>query len=157
MANKNEKKEQKAPAAGAQTQVDNIEEQIKSMNTLGKDHFDKAAEEIKKQREEVAVSEARKILARSEYVNGMFLINLRFARKKEKLVKEFLDKSKTLLDETIAGKYTKQEHDKAYNEAHKEYDKKYSEIGAERKNAINELKRNFNTWECWSWDENWDF
>lgn len=160
-----DKKNQAAAAANVEKPVvengnnaaeSNIEEQIKKTNSLGKDFFDKAAEELANSRKEIAVNEAKEIISRSEYTNGYALLQLRYQRKKEKVVKSFLDKTKTLLEETREGKYTKIEHDKKYNEAINERQKAIDEAKAEFNTAVKELKRNFNSWDCWSWDRDWN-
>lgn len=135
----------------------NIEEKIKAKNSLSSEAFDKAAEEINKERNEIAVKEARECLGRSEFTEAMALINLRHARAKEKITKNFLTKVSQLLEDTKAGKFTKIEHDKAYDEALRDRSKEIEQAKADYNVAAQEVKRNFRSYDIWHWDINWDY
>lgn len=133
----------------------NIEEQIKQKNSLNADYFDKAAEEINKKREQIAVDEAKECIGRAEYTNTMALLELRHNRKKEAITKEFLNETKQLLDETKAGKYTKIEHNGKYREIFNKRQKALDEAQAVYNTAVQEVKRNFADWDIWTWNRNW--
>lgn len=160
MAKNNKPAAQAAPATTASAVENaemNIEEKIKAKNSLSSEAFDKAAEEINKERNEIAVNEARLCLGRSEFTEAIALLNLRHARKKEKITKDFLTKVSQLLKETKEGKFTKIEHDKAYNNALNDRSKELEEAKKEFNVAMQEIKRNFRTYDVWSWQMDWEY
>jgi len=145
------------PATGTQAPETDIEAQIKEKNSLNAEYFNEAAEAIAKERKDTAVAEAKQLLARAEFTNAAALLGLRLQRAREKAVKAFLNSSKELLEEAKAGKLTKIETDKKFDELIGEKDKALTEARGNYNDAMRELKRNFNRWECWSWEINWGF
>lgn len=79
------------------TTVDNVEEQLKSLNSLSKG-VEAAREEIQKRNDERAKQNAMTILGEAEYINKKTLVLLQFRRKQERVTKPFLEKTKALLD-----------------------------------------------------------
>ena len=122
-------------AAGNEVAVteENVLDQIKNGNLMKETNVKAAIDEIK-------------------YSNSKALLELRARRREEKNTKEYLTKTKELLDSVLAGKITPTEHKKQRDDLREEFRKKNRESDNQLTEEMQELRNSFEgRWQYW-WD-----
>lgn len=141
-------------AAGNEVVVteENVLDQIKNGNLMKEANVKAAIDEIEKQKDEKQKNEAMNMICTAKYSNSKALLELRARRREEKNTKEYLTKTKELLDSVLAGKITPTEHKKKRDELREEFRKKNRESDNQLTEEMQELRNSFEgRWQYW-WD-----
>lgn len=108
-------KNEKNVANNANVTVDNVEAKIAELNSTSKG-LDLAKKKIQERQDEAAATDAMQVLGMSNYANLKALACLRRMRKKTDILKEFLMKTKSLLEVATKENGDEKEHNKEYFE-----------------------------------------
>lgn len=141
-------------AAGNEVAVteENVLDQIKNGNLMKEANVKAAIDEIEKQKDEKQKNEAMNMICTAKYSNSKALLELRARRREEKNTKEYLTKTKELLDNVLAGKITPTEHKKQRDDLREEFRKKNRESDNQLTEEMQELRNSFEgRWQYW-WD-----
>lgn len=141
-------------AAGNEVAVteENVLDQIKNGNLMKEANVKAAIDEIEKQKDEKQKNEAMNMICAAKYNNSKALLELRARRREEKNTKEYLTKTKELLDSVLAGKITPTEHNKKRDDLREEFRKKNRESDSQLTGEMQELRNSFEgRWQYW-WD-----
>lgn len=141
-------------AAGNEVAVteENVLDQIKNGNLMKEANVKAAIDEIEKQKDEKQKNEAINMICAAKYSNSKALLELRARRREEKNTKEYLTKTKGLLDNVLAGKITPTEHKKQRDDLREEFRKKNRESDNQLTEEMQELRNSFEgRWQYW-WD-----
>lgn len=141
-------------AAGNEVAVteENVLDQIKNGNLMKEANVKAAIDEIEKQKDEKQKNEAMNMICTAKYNNSKALLELRARRREEKNTKEYLTKTKELLDSVLAGKITPTEHKKQRDDLREEFRKKNRESDNQLTEEMQELRNSFEgRWQYW-WD-----
>ena len=103
-------KDVKKQGTGAETSEENVLDVIKKGNLLQEKNVADALAEIEKETNDKKKEDAKSMILQSQYNNLKALLQLRSRRREEKATKEYLTKTKELLDSALAGKITPAEH-----------------------------------------------
>ena len=141
-------------AAGNEVAVteENVLDQIKNGNLMKEANVKAAIDEIEKQKDEKQKNEAMNMICAAKYSNSKALLELRARRREEKNTKEYLTKTKELLDGVLAGKITPTEYRKQRDGLRGEFCKKNRESDNQLTEEMQELRNSFEgRWQYW-WD-----
>lgn len=141
-------------AAGNEVAVteENVLDQIKNGNLMKETNVKAAIDEIEKRKDEKQKNEAINMICAAKYSNSKALLELRARRREEKNTKEYLTKTKELLDNVLAGKITPTEHKKQRDDLREEFRKKNRESDNQLTEEMQELRNSFEgRWQYW-WD-----
>ena len=141
-------------AAGNEVAVteENVLDQIKNGNLMKETNVKAAIDEIEKRKDEEQKNEAINMICAAKYSNSKALLELRARRREEKNTKEYLTKTKELLDNVLAGKITPTEHKKQRDDLREEFRKKNRESDNQLTEEMQELRNSFEgRWQYW-WD-----
>lgn len=141
-------------AAGNEVAVteENVLDQIKNGNLMKEANVKAAIDEIEKQKDERQKNEAMNMICTAKYSNSKALLELRARRREEKNTKEYLTKTKELLDRVLTGKITPTEHKKQRDDLREEFRKKNRESDNQLTEEMQELRNSFEgRWQYW-WD-----
>ena len=141
-------------AAGNEVAVteENVLDQIKNGNLMKEANVKAAIHEIEKQKDEKQKNEAMNMICAAKYSNSKALLELRARRREEKNTKEYLTKTKELLDSVLAGKITPTEYNKQRDDLREEFRKKNRESDKQLTEEMQELRDSFECrWQYW-WD-----
>lgn len=141
-------------AAGNEVAVteENVLDQIKNGNLMKETNVKAAIDEIEKQKDEKQKNEAMNMICAAKYSNSRALLELRARRREEKNTKEYLTKTKELLDGVLAGKITPTEYRKKRDDLRGEFRKKNRESDNQLTEEMQELRNSFEgRWQYW-WD-----
>lgn len=141
-------------AAGNEVAVteENVLDQIKNGNLMKEANVKAAIDEIEKRKDEKQKNEAVNMICAAKYSNSKALLELRARRREEKNTKEYLTKTKELLDGVLAGKITPTEHKKQCDDLREEFRKKNRESDNQLTEEMQELRNSFEgRWQYW-WD-----
>lgn len=141
-------------AAGNEVAVteENVLDQIKNGNLMKETNVKAAIDEIEKRKDEKQKNEAINMICAAKYSNSKALLELRARRREEKNTKEYLTKTKELLDSVLAGKITPTEHKNKRDELREEFRKKNRESDNQLTEEMQELRNSFEgRWQYW-WD-----
>lgn len=141
-------------AAGNEVAVteENVLDQIKNGNLMKEANVKAAIDEIEKKKDEKQKNEAINMICAAKYSNSKALLELRARRREEKNTKEYLTKTKELLDSVLAGKITPTEYKKKRDELREEFRKKNRESDNQLTEEMQELRNSFEgRWQYW-WD-----
>lgn len=141
-------------AAGNEVAVteENVLDQIKNGNLMKEANVKAAIDEIEKKKDEKQKNEAINMICAAKYSNSKALLELRARRREEKNTKEYLTKTKELLDNVFAGKITPTEHKKQRDDLREEFRKKNRESDNQLTEEMQELRNSFEgRWQYW-WD-----
>ena len=141
-------------AAGNEVAVteENVLDQIKNGNLMKETNVKAAIDEIEKQKDEKQKNEAMNMICAAKYSNSKALLELRARRREEKSTKEYLTKTKELLDSVLAGKITPTEYRKQRDDLREEFRKKNRESDNQLTEEMQELRNSFEgRWQYW-WD-----
>lgn len=150
-----DKKAAAQPAAPAKQEftVEGIEDQIKNLNRSNEDIALAAKEEQAKSDEKEKIRKTRRAQARARYTNLYSLIGLKRARKIEAIEKDFLTKTKEVLDGVESGKITFNESEKKTNDLFDERRKEFGKIDEWANSMKKELDDSFsNTYDIYDID-----
>ena len=141
-------------AAGNEVAVteENVLDQIKNGNLMKEANVKAAIDEIEKRKDEKQKNEAMNMICAAKYSNSKALLELRARRREEKNTKEYLTKTKELLDSVLAGKITPTEYNKQRDGLREEFRKKNRESDNQLTEEMQELRNGFEgRWQYW-WD-----
>lgn len=141
-------------AAGNEVAVteENVLDKIKNGNLMKEANVKAAIDEIEKQKDEKQKNEAMNMICAAKYSNSKALLELRARRREEKNTKEYLTKTKELLDSVLAGKITPTEYKKQRDDLREEFRKKNRESDNQLTEEMQELRNSFEgRWQYW-WD-----
>ena len=141
-------------AAGNEVAVteENVLDQIKNGNLMKETNVKAAIDEIEKKKDEKQKNDAMNMICAAKYSNSKALLELRARRREEKNTKEYLTKTKELLDGVLAGKITPTEHGKQRDGLREEFRKKNRESDNQLTEEMQELRNSFEgRWQYW-WD-----
>lgn len=141
-------------AAGNEVAVteENVLDQIKNGNLMKEANVKAAIDEIEKKKDEKQKNEAINMICAAKYSNSKALLELRARRREEKNTKEYLTKTKELLDNVLAGKITPTEYKKQRDDLREEFRKKNRESDNQLTEEMQELRNSFEgRWQYW-WD-----
>ena len=131
---------------------ENVLDQIKNGNLMKEANVKAAIDEIEKQKDEKQKNEAMNMICAAKYNNSKALLELRTRRREEKNTKEYLTKTKELLDDVLAGKITPTEYKKKRDDLREEFRKKNRESDSQLTEEMQELRNSFEgRWQYW-WD-----
>ena len=127
-------------------------DQVKNGNLMKETNVKAAIDEIEKRKDEKQKNEAINMICAAKYSNSKALLELRARRREEKNTKEYLTKTKELLDNVLAGKITPTEHKKQRDDLREEFRKKNRESDNQLTEEMQELRNSFEgRWQYW-WD-----
>ena len=156
--------------------VENIDEQLAEMGSVSKG-IELAKKKIQEKADQTAAEDAMQVLGKSEYVNMKMLITLRASREREKITKEFLEKTKGLRDRATRDENadknnaTYKKLDEKYKDADmtlSDFNKEFDDMNKEYRDALTEVKKKYTEQCCslrrilenheiWCWDFSVDF
>lgn len=147
-----EKETRKAAGNEVAVTEENVLDQIKNGNLMKEANVKAAIDEIEKRKDEKQKNEAINMICTAKYSNSKALLELRARRREEKNTKEYLTKTKELLDNVLAGKITPTEHKKQRDDLREEFRKKNRESDNQLTEEMQELRNSFEgRWQYW-WD-----
>jgi hypothetical protein len=146
------KETKKAASNEVAVTEENVLDQIKNGNLMKEANVKAAIDEIEKRKDEKQKNEAINMICTAKYSNSKALLELRARRREEKNTKEYLAKTKELLDSVFAGKITPTEHKKQRDDLREEFRKKNRESDNQLTEEMQELRNSFEgRWQYW-WD-----
>lgn len=146
------KETKKAASNEVAVTEENVLDQIKNGNLMKETNVKAAIDEIEKQKDEKQKNEAINMICTAKYNNSKALLELRARRREEKNTKEYLTKTKELLDSVLAGKITPTEQKKQRDDLREEFRKKNRESDNQLTEEMQELRNSFEgRWQYW-WD-----
>lgn len=146
------KETKKAASNEVAVTEENVLDQIKNGNLMKETNVKAAIDEIEKRKDEKQKNEAINMICAAKYSNSKALLELRARRREEKNTKEYLTKTKELLDNVLAGKITPTEHKKQRDDLREEFRKKNRESDNQLTEEMKELRNSFEgRWQYW-WD-----
>lgn len=146
------KETKKAASNEVAVTEENVLDQIKNGNLMKETNVKAAIDEIEKRKDEKQKNEAINMICAAKYSNSKALLELRARRREEKNTKEYLTKTKELLDNVLAGKITPTEHKKQRDDLREEFRKKNRESDNQLTEEMQELRNSFEgRWQYW-WD-----
>ena len=146
------KETKKAASNEVAVTEENVLDQIKNGNLMKEANVKAAIDEIEKKKDERQKNEAMNMICAAKYSNSKALLELRSRRREEKNTKEYLTKTKELLDNVLAGKITPTEYQKKREELRDEFRKKNRESDNQLTEEMQELRNSFEgRWQYW-WD-----
>ena len=149
MAKENKKQETATVAA---TSEENVMDVIKTGNLLKESNVAAALAEIEKEKDEKQKQEAKEMICIAQYNNLKALLQLRARRREERATKEFLSKTKEILDQVLAGKLTPNEYKAKKNELKEQKRKVCTESDAELRKESDELQNSYEGRYRYYWD-----
>lgn len=149
MAKENKKQETATVAA---TSEENVMDVIKTGNLLKESNVAAALAEIEKEKDEKQKQEAKEMICIAQYNNLRALLQLRARRREERATKEFLSKTKEILDQVLAGKLTQNEYKAKKDELKEQKHKACTESDAELRKESNELQNSYEGRYRYYWD-----
>lgn len=146
------KETKKAASNEVAVTEENVLDQIKNGNLMKETNVKAAIDEIEKRKDEKQKNDAINMICAAKYSNSKALLELRARRREEKNTKEYLTKTKELLDNVLAGKITPTEHKKQRDDLREEFRKKNRESDNQLTEEMQELRNSFEgRWQYW-WD-----
>ena len=127
----------------AVTNEDNVMDEIRNGNSLGEEHVKAAMASIKDDENEDKKNKAITAICIAKYNNLKALLNLRARRREEQATKNYLTKTKDVLDQVLTGKITPNEYKKKRNELQEENRKAVNESNKQYREEIEELRDSF--------------
>lgn len=152
MAEKKKNAEQKPATESVELTAENIMDTVKAKNLQNESTVKAALDEIEKETDEKKKREAKHAILKCQYRNAKALISLRQRRAEEKVTKEHLTDTKTVLDEFLGGKLTPIEMEKKSQEIDKKEREAMNKISNEFNDNIRELRNAYPGHWCWEWD-----
>ena len=149
MAKDNKKQETATVAA---TSEENVMDVIKTGNLLKESNVAAALAEIEKEKDEKQKQEAKEMICIAQYNNLKALLQLRARRREERATKEFLSKTKEILDQVLAGKLTPNEYKAKKNELEEQKRKACNESDSELRKESTELQSSYEGRYRYYWD-----
>lgn len=147
---KDTKKQETANVAA--TSEENVMDVIKTGNLLKESNVAAALAEIEKEKDEKQKQEAKEMICVAQYNNLKALLQLRARRREERATKEFLSKTKEVLDQVLAGKLTPNEYKAKKNELEEQKRKACIESDAELRKESMELQNSYEGRYRYYWD-----
>ena len=147
---KDTKKQETANVAA--TSEENVMDVIKTGNLLKESNVAAALAEIEKEKDEKQKQEAKEMICVAQYNNLKALLQLRARRREERATKEFLSKTKEVLDQVLAGKLTPNEYKAKKNELEEQKRKACTESDAELRKESIELQNSYEGRYRYYWD-----
>ena len=133
-----EKKEQVAV-----TNEDNVMDEIRKGNLLKEKNVTAALEEIEKETNEEQKRSAKLMICIAHYNNKKALLNLRARRREEQATKNYLTKTKDVLDQVLAGKITPNAYKKKRNELQEENREAINKSNKQYREELEELRKSY--------------
>ena len=149
MAKDNKKQETATVAA---TSEENVMDVIKTGNLLKESNVAAALAEIEKEKDEKQKQEAKEMICIAQYNNLKALLQLRARRREERATKEYLSKTKDILDQVLAGKLTPIEYRTKKNELEEQKRKACTESDTELRKESMELQSSYEGKYRYYWD-----
>ena len=132
-------KDVKKQGTEAETSEENVLDVIKKGNLLQEKNVADALAEIEKETNDKKKEDAKSMILQSQYNNLKALLQLRSRRREEKATKEYLTKTKELLDSALAGKITPAEYKVKKDELKQEMRKQCADSDNTYQNELKEL------------------
>lgn len=152
MAKDNKKVEETKKEVSTELSVENVVDTVRSGNLLKAQNVQDALAEIEKEKDEKLKSEAKVLIMTAQYNNVKALLQLRARRREEKITKDTLTRSKTLLDRVLAGELTKTEYGKEKETLEKEMRKLMLESNSTLDSDLRELRNSYEGRYAYWWD-----
>ena len=149
MAKENKKQETATVTA---TSEENVMDVIKTGNLLKESNVAAALAEIEKEKDEKQKQEAKEMICIAQYNNLKALLQLRARRREERATKEFLSKTKEVLDQVLAGKLTPNEYKAKKNELEEQKRKACADSDTEFRKESLELQSSYEGKYRYYWD-----
>lgn len=140
MAKENKKQETATVTA---TSEENVMDVIKTGNLLKESNVATALAEIEKEKDEKQKQEAKEMICIAQYNNLKALLQLRARRREERATKEYLSKTKDILDQVLAGKLTPTEYRVKKDELEEQKRKACTESDNELRKESMELQNSY--------------
>lgn len=147
------KNEEKKAAKTAELSVDNVMDEIRSGNLIDTEIAKIGDEKDNEAERERKVQEYRKIKNKAKYQNRKALLMLRARRREEKVTKQYLDDTKTLLDDFVGSKLTVIEYEKKRKDIRKKRNDAMNESNDQYRTEIEELRNAFPGYWQYDWDD----
>lgn len=145
-------KDVKKQETGVETSEENVLDVIKKGNLLQEKNVADALAEIEKETNDKKKEEAKTMILQSQYNNLKALLLLRSRRREEKATKEYLTKTKELLDSALAGKITPAEYKVKKDELTQEMRKQCTESDNVYQKELKELHNSYAGRYAYWWD-----
>ena len=145
-------KDVKKQETGAETSEENVLDVIKKGNLLQEKNIADALAEIEKETNDKRKEEAKTMILQSQYNNLKALLLLRSRRREDKATKEYLTKTKELLDSALAGEITPAKYKVKKNELTQEMRKQCTESDNVYQNELKELHNSYAGRYAYWWD-----
>lgn len=157
MAKKDNKQQAaQVPAKAAELTLDNIEEQIKSLNRSSEDIALAAKEEQAKDDEKEKIRKTRRAQARAKYINMYSVLGMKHRRDLARIDKKLADDTLAARNEIESGKCTFLEFDKKIDKIFEDRDKAIEEADKKFRENKKELDDSFsNSYD--TYDIDWKF
>lgn len=145
-------KDVKKQGTGVETSEENVLDVIKKGNLLQEKNVADALAEIEKETNDKKKEDAKSMILQSQYNNLKALLQLRSRRREEKATKEYLTKTKRLLDSALAGKITPAEYKVKKDELKQEMRKQCADSDNTYQNELKELHNSYAGRYAYWWD-----
>ena len=145
-------KDVKTQRTKVETSEENVLDVIKKGNLLQEENVAAALSEIEKETNDKKKEEAKTMILQSQYNNLKALLQLRSRRREEKATKEYLTKTKELLDGALAGKITPAEYRVKKDELKQEMRKQCADSDNIYQNELKELHNSYAGRYAYWWD-----
>lgn len=144
-------KETKEKTTSVEITPDNVAEEVRKGNLIGKEHVDAALAEIQKETDEKKKREAKTAILSSQYNRMKSLYELRKRRREEKITLAALKKREEFMNDLLAGKMTPTEYEKAKDDHNNEVQKQLNESSKQFDMEIVELRESYAGEYRWNW------
>ena len=145
-------KDVKKQGTEVETSEENVLNIIKKENLLHEKNVADALAEIEKETSDKKKEEAKTMILQSQYNNLKALLLLRSRRREDKATKEYLTKTKELLNSTLAGKITPAEYKVKKDELTQEMRKQCTESDNVYQKELKELHNSYAGRYAYWWD-----
>lgn len=144
-------KETKKTTEMVELTPENVAEEVRKGNLIGKEHVDAALAEIQKETDEKKKREAKQAILCSQYNRMKSLFELRKRRREEKITLAALKKREEFMNNLLAGKMTPVEYEKAKDDHNEEVQKQMHESSTQFDKELTELRESYAGEYRWNW------
>lgn len=131
----------------------NLDEKLKSTNTMDQEVLEMATANLEKEEKERRADELMRKIKKANYQNMHCHIDFKYQEECADVLKEMLKNQKEELDKMTKGESTAVEYEDALAKISKEGTKKINENADKRRTRLRELQKGYGEWYGMSWDD----
>lgn len=131
----------------------NLDEKLKSTNTMDQEVLEMATANLEKEEKERRADELMRKIKKANYQNIHCHIDFKYQEDCADALKEMLKSQKAELEKVMKGESTAVEYEDALAKISKEGTKKINDNADKRRTRLRELQKSYGEWYGMSWDD----